>query len=103
MTSASGIANSPSATLAATASRTSPEQSGGDRGQPQVDAQRGAARPERDPAIHTDTSFRRRTSQMKNGAPTSAVTIPTPSSAGRAITRPRMSADSSTIAPSRTL
>ena len=74
---------------------------GGERGR---DAERAHVDPQRrppaaqgdPPAAHSATSRRRRTSQMKNGAPSSAVTMPTSSSAGRAITRPTTSPVSST-------
>ena len=49
---------------------------------------------------HRSASFRRRTSAMKNGAPMTAVTMPTCSSPGWATTRPRTSEPSSRIGAS---
>ena len=49
---------------------------------------------------HSSASRRRRTSMTKNGAPTTAVTIPTWSSPGRATTRPITSEPSSRIGAS---
>ncbi len=48
----------------------------------------------------SSASFRRRTRIMKNGAPISAVMMPTCTSPGRAITRPTTSAVSSRIGAS---
>ena len=50
---------------------------------------------------HSFTSFLRRTSAMKKGAPNTAIMMPTSSSAGRATIRPSTSATSSRAAPSR--
>ena len=94
-TSSGGIENSPSATL------------GDERRERRREQRRRArSRPREVEAAapgHSATSFRRRTSQMKNGAPRSPVTIPTPRSAGRATTRPSTSPASSSTAPSTTL
>lgn len=48
---------------------------------------------------HSDFTLWRRTIQRNTGAPTSAVMMPTSSSAGRAISRPAISADVSNSAP----
>ncbi len=79
-----------------------PAQRPGERAEPQPlarlhdrrlrDVHRGA---------HSFTSFLRRTSAMKKGAPNTAIMMPTSSSAGRATTRPRTSATRSSAAPSR--
>lgn len=67
---------------------------------PDVEPQRCRPAPHgHPPPAHSATILRRRTSQMKNGAPSSAVTIPTSSSAGRATTRPSTSAARSRTAP----
>src|SRR3546814_4355057 len=52
---------------------------------------------------HSSASFRRRTSMMKKGVPSSAVTMPTWSSPGRATIRPSTSALSSSVGPSTRL
>ena len=97
-TSSGGTGNSPSA-IPATSRRERHEGEGGGRGQdPAVRLQRhGAA------ADDHSATVRRRTSQMKNGAPSSAVTMPTSSSAGRATIRPATSPISSSPAPSTML
>ena len=49
---------------------------------------------------HSSANFRRRTRAMNTGAPINAVTMPTCTSPGRAITRPTMSAASNRIGAS---
>ena len=68
------------------------------RARPAARTGRGARRRSIDEGRRqSSASFRRRTRKMKNGAPISAVTIPTCSSPGRAMTRPMTSAPSSRI------
>ena len=63
----------------------------------------GAERASVDARAHSPLAFFRRTSAMRTGAPTKAVTMPTGISPGRITIRPRMSETSSRLGASRML
>ncbi len=81
------------------------DEAGADRDQPRggTDAQRvgqgGGGLADRRTRAHIRTIRLRRTSTMKTGPPTSAITMPTCSSAGRTTTRPMTSATTRKIPP----
>ena len=99
-TSSGGTGNSPIAIPATSAASAAAVSAAVDGEHPAVGAEGDAPGADDD---HSATVRRRRTSQMKNGAPNSAVTIPTSSSAGCTSNRPATSPASSRLAPSTML
>ena len=103
-TSSGAIGNSPRPTWSVNATSVAAPTHGEHAEHAQVGPQRQRAGAHGDPAAaHSSASLGRRTSQMNAGAPIAAVTMPTSSSAGRAITRPATSLASSSSAPSTML